>query len=232
VTARLDFATTLFDVDGTLIDSNGTHADTWTEALREHGIAIDAVSIRPLIGMGGDKLLLAAANIDEASELGRSITRRKKELFAQRLRNLHPTHGARSLVQFLLQLNVGLVIATSADDREMNDLLKRAGVDDLIPRRTSKDDAEESKPDPDIVQGAMKRLHARPQTTIMIGDTPYDIEAALRAGIRTIALRCGGYWSDADLVGAVDIFDDPAAFLEHLRHRRQQQPDSPIHAED
>jgi HAD superfamily hydrolase (TIGR01509 family) len=183
VTARLNLETTLFDVDATLIDSNGAHADTWTEALCEHGIAVDAVSIRPLIGMGGDKLLPAAANIDEASELGRSITRRKKELFARRLPTLHPARGARSLVEFLRQSNVDLVVATSADDREMTDLLKRADVDVLSPRRTSKGDAEESKPDPDIVQAAMKCAHARPHTTVMIADTPYDIEAASRAGI-------------------------------------------------
>ncbi len=108
-----------------------------------------------------------------------------------------------------------LIIATSADDREMSALLQRAGVDDLIPQRTSKDDASASKPDPDIVQAALARSWARPKHTMLVGDTPYDVEAAERAGIDAIALRCGGYWTDNSLRGAVRIFDDPQALLEY-----------------
>ena len=110
---------------------------------------------------------------------------------------------------------VGLVIATSADDREMQALLERAGVGDLFPKRTSKDDAEESKPDPDIVQAALTKSHATRERAVMVGDTPYDLEAATRAGVAAIALRCGGYWSDADFVGALEILDDPAALQGH-----------------
>ena len=112
-----------------------------------------------------------------------------------------------------------MIVATSADDREMNALLHRAGVDDLILSRTSKDDASASKPDPDIVQAALARSWARPKETALIGDTPYDIEAADRAGIEAIALRCGGYWSDSSLQDAARIFDDPQALLAHWRKR-------------
>ena len=94
-------------------------------------------------------------------------------------------------------------------------LLHQAGVDDLLPQRATKDDASESKPDPDIVRAALARSHGRPESTILIGDTPYDVEAAGRAGIAAIAVRCGGYWTDRDLRSALDIFDDPAALLEH-----------------
>jgi HAD superfamily hydrolase (TIGR01509 family) len=207
----------LFDVDGTLVDSNGVHAETWAQALREHGFAVDVAKIRPLIGMGGDKLLPAAAGIPEDSEAGRDITRRKKELFAKRLPQLQPTRGARDLVQFLCDRHKQLVVATSADEKEMAALLERAGVADLMPRRTSKDDAPRSKPDVDIVQAALRRSGARAEDAVMIGDTPYDVEAARRATIPSIALRSGGYWSDDDLDGAVVILDDPAALLERWR---------------
>jgi HAD superfamily hydrolase (TIGR01509 family) len=212
-----DFKTAIFDVDGTLIDSNGAHAETWADAFRGHGIEVDADAVRPLIGMGGDKLLSKVANLTEDSELGRAIAERKKALFGARLPTLHPTRGARPLVMFLRASNIEVAIATSADDKEMRALLKTAGLDDLFPIRSTKDDAKESKPDPDIVQAALRRSHARAGTTVMIGDTPYDVEAARRAGIGSIALRCGGYWSDADLQAASAIFDDPAALLEHFR---------------
>ena len=113
-------------------------------------------------------------------------------------------------MQFLCDRHKQLVVATSADEKEMSALLERAGVADLMPRRTSKDDAPRSKPDVDIVQAALRRASARAEDAVMIGDTPYDVEAARRATIPCIALRSGGYWSDDDLDGAVVILDDPA----------------------
>ncbi len=209
--------TVLFDVDGTLIDSNGAHAETWTQALREHQIEADVSRVRALVGMGSDKLLPAIAQTSEDSELGQAIARRKKELFQLRIPNLNPTRGARALVQYLRERQVDIVIATSADDRELSALLKQANVDDLIPKRASKDDASSSKPDPDIVHAAMERSRANPERSVLVGDTPYDIEAAARAGVSAIALRCGGYWSDDDLRGAMVILDDPASLLDRWR---------------
>jgi len=207
----LPFLTVLFDVDGTLVDSNAAHAETWTQALVEHGVDVDLASIRPLIGMGGDKLLPAVAHVEESSPRGAAMARRKKELFKAKVPALRPTPGARALLEFLRDHGVTLVVATSAGDREMQAILEQAGLYDLFSAHTSKDDAEESKPDPDIVLAAMERADARPESTVMVGDTPYDIEAAARAGIPAIALRCGGHWTDADLQGAIHIFDDPAA---------------------
>jgi HAD superfamily hydrolase (TIGR01509 family) len=120
----------------------------------------------------------------------------EKRIFGTLLPDLQPTRGARGLLEYLREQGVELVIATSADDQELAGLLKRAGVDDLMPTRTSKDDAAQSKPDPDIVHAALAKSHVQPEQTVMIGDTPYDIDAAGRAGIGAIALRCGGYWTD------------------------------------
>lgn len=208
----------LFDIDGTLIDSNRAHAQSWTQALHEHGIVVEVESIRRLVGMGGDKLLPLVARVSEESSVGRAIAKRKKAIFGALLPDLEPTPGARHLVAYLREQHVDVVIATSADDRETSQLLERAGVDDLIPQRASKDDAERSKPDPDIVRAALARSRARPETSVMVGDTPYDIEAARRSGTGAFALRCGGYWTDTALEAADGIFDDPAALLAHWRH--------------
>lgn len=218
------FDTVLVDIDGTLIDSNDAHAETWAQALREHGVTIDASRVRPLIGMGGDKLLPAAADIRESSSRGRKVVDRKKALFAERIADLAPTRGARALLEHLRGAGVELVVATSAGDHEVHALLRRARLDDLLPQRATKDSAPESKPDPDIVRAALARSNGRPESTLLVGDTPYDIEAAARAGVATVALRCGGYWSDSDLRGALAIFDDPAALLEHWRSGRVEGP--------
>ena len=214
-TPQLRYTTLLFDLDGTLIDSNDAHAETWAQAMREHGVDAPPAEIRRLIGMGGDRILPAVAHVSEDSDRGRAITRRKKDLFSERLPALEPTRGARGLMQFLRDREIEVVIATSAEDGEMNALLRRAGVDDLIPERASKNDAATSKPDPDIVHAALERAGARPKHTALVGDTPYDIEAAERAGLDAIALRCGGYWADDSLRGAIAIFDDPEALLAH-----------------
>jgi HAD superfamily hydrolase (TIGR01509 family) len=211
------FASLLFDIDGTLIDSNEAHTDAWVQSLREHGLDVDVEHVRRLIGMGGDKLLPAVAQISEDSDLGQAIARRKKAIFGTLLPALQPTPGARPLLEYLREQQVELIIATSADEHELRALLERAGVDDLFPERASKDDAEESKPDPDIVHAALAKSGARPEQTALVGDTPYDIEAAIAAGIKAIALRCGGYWSDRSLRRAVDIFDDPQQLLARWR---------------
>ena len=147
------------------------------------------------------------------------ITQRKKELLSERLPALEPTRGARGLLQYLHDRRIEVVIATSAEDRELSALLQRAGLDDLISARASKNDAASSKPDPDIVRAALQRAGARPKYTALVGDTPYDIEAAERAGIEAIALRCGGYWADDNLRGAIAIFDHPEALLAHWNKR-------------
>ena len=215
---HLGFDSVLFDIDGTLIDSNAAHATSWLRALREHGVDTDIMKVRPLIGMGGDKLLPAIAGIEEGSPRGRAVAARKKELFNEQLPWLRATPGALALLEFLRDRDVETLIATSADDKEMHALLERAGVADLVPRRASKDDADESKPDPDIVCAALAMARGGAASTVMVGDTPYDTEAARRAGIASVALRCGGHWTDHDLRGALYIFDDPKELLERWRN--------------
>jgi phosphoglycolate phosphatase-like HAD superfamily hydrolase len=208
--------TALVDIDGTLLDSNEAHAQAWRRALSEHGVAVDVQMIRPLIGMGGDKLLPAIAGIAEDSARGQAIATRKATLFARVLPGLQPIPGAREMLEFFRDRDIEVIVATSAGDDEAAALLEQAGVADLVPERTSRDDAGGSKPEPGIVQAALARA-SRPSAALMIGDTPYDVEAATRAGIASVALRTGRYWSDADLAAADLIVDDPTALVERWR---------------
>lgn len=202
----------LLDVDGTLLDSNDAHARAFVDAMRENGFFVKYSSVRLLIGMGSDKLIPAAINIAAESRVGKRIGERKGELFKEILPGLQPTPGARRLVEKLRDCGLSRVVASSAGEDEIKLLLKQADVADLIEDETTADDVEESKPDPDIVLAALHKARVHAKQAIMIGDTPYDVEAAMRAGVEIIALRCGG-WSDPDLAGAIEIHDHPAALV-------------------
>jgi len=208
--------TVLFDVDGTLVDSNDAHAHAWVKAFAEDGIDVSFDSVRRCIGMGGDKLMAQVAGINEESSQGKRISARRREIFkTEFLPHIHPFRDALPLVAALKARGLTVVAASSAKREELDPLLDVAGVRSHFAAATSSDDAEESKPDPDIVQAALRRARADAANAVMIGDTPYDVEAARRAGVSTIAFRCGG-WSDADLRGAIAIFDGPWDLLHDL----------------
>jgi HAD superfamily hydrolase (TIGR01509 family) len=204
----------LLDVDGTLLDSNDAHAASWADVFAEFAYDIRFEHVRPLVGMGGDKLVPILTGLDHESPRGKQLSDRKKSVFASNyLPDLKPTPGARELLEHMLAERLTLVIATSAGADELRDLLDRAGVADLIHEATSSGDVESSKPDPDVIGAALKKGSLRADEAVMIGDTPYDVAAAAKAGVPTIALRCGGWWDDQALGGAVAIFDDPADLL-------------------
>lgn len=203
----------LLDIDGTLIDSNDAHARAWVDVGREFGHDIDFAHVRRLIGMGGDKVLPEVAGIEEETDEGQRIKERRGEIFRDRyLPTLKAFPHARELLQRFRDDGYMLVVATSASKDDMDALLEQAGIQDLIEEKASSSDAEESKPDPDIVQAALKSADAKPAEALMLGDTPYDVQASGRAGVRCVALRCGG-WGDADLGDAVAVYDDPADLL-------------------
>lgn len=203
----------LLDIDGTLIDSNDAHAHAWVDVGREFGHEIDFAHVRRLIGMGGDKVLPRVAGLEEETDEGQRIKERRGEIFRDRyLPTLKAFPQARELLQRFRDDGYMLVVATSASKDDMDALLEQAGIQDLIEEKTSSSDAEESKPDPDIVQAALKSADAKPAEALMLGDTPYDVQASGRAGVRCVALRCGG-WGDADLADAVAVYDDPADLL-------------------
>lgn len=210
------YSTILFDIDGTLVNSNDAHAQAWVTAFAESGITVDAAEVRRAIGMGGDKLMPTVGGVEEESPVGRRVSKRRGEIFLDDLLpHVHPFPDAGRLVATLKARGFTLVAASSATRQELSRLLEIAGAKDSLDGATSSDDAENSKPDPDIIDAALRRAKARPHEALMIGDTPYDIAAATRAGVGTIAFRCGD-WSDADLAAAIAIYDGPWHLLREL----------------
>jgi HAD superfamily hydrolase (TIGR01509 family) len=205
----------LLDIDGTLVDSNDAHARAWVETLAEFDRPANLERVRELIGKGGDKLLPELTGIPIESILGETIKARRKARFQRDyLPSLRPFPGARELLERMRADGLRLVVATSADEEEMRGLVKVAEAEDLLDEQTSSSDAKNSKPDPDIVRAALGRAEARPEEALMLGDTPYDVEASTRAGVRVIAVRSGG-WNDQNLTGAIAIYDDVADLLAH-----------------
>jgi HAD superfamily hydrolase (TIGR01509 family) len=203
----------ILDVDGTLVDSNDAHARAWVEAFAQYGVKIDFEKTRRLIGMGGDKLMPEVSGIEEESETGKKISKRRGEIFKEKyLPKVRAFPQTRGLLLRLKEEGLRLAVASSAKEDELTPLLEIAGASDLIEEKTSSDDAENSKPEPDIVKAALDGLGFRPEEVFMLGDTPYDIEAAGRAGVKVIALRSGG-WDDEGLRGTAAIYDDPADLL-------------------
>jgi HAD superfamily hydrolase (TIGR01509 family) len=204
----------ILDVDGTLVDSNDAHARAWVEAMREHGHDVDYDEIRQLIGMGGDNLLPEALGIEKDSEEGKRLSERRGEIFQARyFPELKAFNRVEELLERMSEEGLRLVVASSAQADELEDLLELAGANDMIEESTSSSDAEHSKPDPDIVQAALDRLGLPPEKVVMIGDSPYDIRAAADCGVRVIAVRSGGF-TDQQLADAMAVYDDPADLLE------------------
>ena len=216
------FAAALLDIDGTFLDSNDAHARAWVDTLSRNGHPVPYERVRPLIGMGGDKVLAELLGINADGPLGRRLSDERRRLFLSRdLPSLPPTPGARALVERMRADGLTIVVATSATGDELDALLRQAGIDDLVGDSATSSDADRSKPDPDIVGVALRKSGVDAGRALMLGDTPYDIEAATRAGVATVALRCGGWWDDAALGGAIAVYDDPAAVL-------AQWPQSPL----
>jgi HAD superfamily hydrolase (TIGR01509 family) len=208
--------TVLLDIDGTLIDSNDAHARAWVAAFAAHGYVIPFGVVRPLIGKGGDKIIPELTGLDADSSEAERITNDRTRIFLEReLPSLQATPGARALLEHLRELELELVVATSAKAEEMAAILTQAGVADLIQDASSADDAKRSKPDPDVVRAALRKAGRPAAQSVMLGDTPYDIEGAARARVPAIAVRCGG-WSDDALRGAIAIYDHPADLLAHF----------------
>jgi HAD superfamily hydrolase (TIGR01509 family) len=203
----------LLDVDGTLVDSNDAHARAWVIALAEGGVTVTFEKVRPLIGKGGDKLLPEASGIDAESPKGKAISKRRGEIFRKEfLPLLRPFPKARDLLVRMKREGLRLGVASSAKEDELKGLLRACGAHDLVEASTSSDDADNSKPDPDIVHAAIEKLGHPAEEVILLGDTPYDVEAGAKAGVSVVALRCGG-WRDPDLDGAVAIYDGPEDLL-------------------
>ena len=207
----------IFDVDGTLVLSNAAHAAAWSRAFAECGFFdVPPALVGPLIGMGG-RDLVKRVKPDAAERIVADVTKRHERIFrADYLPRLRPAPGARDLVLELADRDLALIVATSAKEAELKALLKVARVDDLLTNAVTADEVERAKPASDLVSAALARLDLDASAALMIGDTVYDIEAAHRAGVRVIAVRCGGS-PERVLSEAGAVFDDPEAIVKSIR---------------
>ncbi|HEX9931919.1 MAG TPA: HAD family hydrolase [Allosphingosinicella sp.] len=204
----------LFDVDGTLVDSNDLHAGAWQEAFRHFGIAIPFEKIRGQIGKGGDNLIPALLPPDIVERLQEEIEHFRSELFRRDyLHRSRPFPAATELLQRLHDDGTRLVLATSAKQAELDHHIERLGCRDLLTATTSKDDVEHSKPCPDIFEAALGKVQPlNGGQVFVVGDTPYDIAAASKIGVPAIAVRCGGF-PEEELKGAAAIYDGPGDLI-------------------
>jgi HAD superfamily hydrolase (TIGR01509 family) len=201
----------LFDVDGTLVDSNDFHARAFVEAFAVYGFQVPYASVRACIGMGGDKLVRTLLEGRIEKECIEKINEAKSDIFqSKHLSAIVAFPGAKSFVEQVRQRKIRTGIASSAGKEELAALLSVTGLEGLFDAETSSDDAERSKPDPDIVLAALDKIDGSKEQVVLIGDTPYDIVAASQAGIRTIAVRSGG-WNDESLKGAIAVVNDIAS---------------------
>lgn len=203
----------LLDVDGTLVDSNWIHTLAWSRALRACGVeGVAMARIHPLIGMGADRLVdeLLGHPVDGASDA-------HHEEYEKLRPDVRPLPGASDLVRALHERGLAVVLASSSKEDELEFLREVLDVDDWIVGATSSDDAETSKPSPDIFGAALKVAGVEAAQAAVVGDTRWDVEAASELGLATVAVCTGGNRpGELRAAGAAEVHDDPAALLAAL----------------
>lgn len=206
------FKAILFDIDGTLVDSNDLHVLAWEGAFREAGYHFDRATLHSQVGKGADNYvpsLLPDVSEEEADRLADAHGRIYKERYLDQVR---PFPHARDLLKRSREAGYKVVLASSASGEELDHYLRLLEAADLVDAHTSADDVGCSKPCPDIFETARQKVGVAPDAALVVGDTPYDIEAAAKAGMKAIAVRSGKF-PEERLSGAIAIFDDVAQLL-------------------
>lgn len=205
----------IFDVDGTLIDSVDQHALAWLKTFRRWNVFPTFEDVRGQIGKGGDQMMPVFLSAEVVEREGGAVEAFRHDLFKREfLPGVQPFRDVPALFQRLREDGRRAVLASSAKGDELERYKKIAGVSDLIEDATSADDAERSKPFPDIFLAALDAAAVSADAAVVIGDTPYDAEAAVKAGVRPIGVLCGGF-PEADLraAGCIAVYRDPAHLL-------------------
>lgn len=203
----------LFDIDGTLVDSNYLHVDTWDRAFTAVGHPVDIWRIHRAIGMDSSELLTALLG-DDPDGVGDRAKQLHGEHYKAAAGRLRPFDGAAELVRSLIARDVAVVLATSAPEDELKILLEVLGLSEEELATTSSGDVGTAKPEPGIIEAALAKAGAAPDRAVMVGDTIWDVIAAKRAGVATIGVRSGGV-AEEELtgVGAIEVHDDTRALL-------------------
>ncbi len=207
----------IFDIDGTLLDSVDLHARAWVDAFRHFGIEVEEAAARSQIGKGGDQLMPVFVSKERLEKDGKAIESYRSDLFKREyLDKVRPFPAVRELFQHAKRQGLTIALASSGKKDEVEHYQKLLGIADLVDVVTSSDDAERSKPHPDIFDAAIAKLDGIDKSEmIVVGDTPYDAEAARKAGLPTIGVLCGGF-PEAELsaAGCVEIYKDPQDLLD------------------
>jgi HAD superfamily hydrolase (TIGR01549 family) len=199
----------IFDIDGTLVDTNYQHALAWYRAFRQHDEQIPIWRLHRAIGMGGDQLVAAVAGDDVESEKGDAIRDAEKPLYMSMIEEVEPFDGARALLGEVADRGATVILASSAKDDEVRHYIDLLDASNVVSGWTTSADVEQTKPEPDLVEAALEKAGTR--EAVMVGDTVWDVEAAKRAGIPTVAVLSGGFGA-AELreAGARDVLDSVA----------------------
>ncbi|HEX8072983.1 MAG TPA: HAD family hydrolase [Pyrinomonadaceae bacterium] len=206
----------IFDIDGTLVDSVDLHARAWQEAFRHFGREIPFADVRHQIGKGGDQLMPVFFSKEELDEFGEEMEKYRGDLFKREyMPRVRAFPRVRELFERIKRDGKRIALASSAKEDELKVYKELANISDLVEEETSSDDADKSKPHPDIFEAALAQLgDVAPAEALVVGDTPYDAEAAGKAGLRTVGVLCGGF-PEAELraAGCVRIYQAPADLL-------------------
>ncbi len=197
----------LFDIDGTLMDSTYHHALAWTRAFARSGITVPVWRVHRTIGMGGDKLVTEVADEDAEKEHGEALREAWHEEYGRLVDEVPPLQGATELVREVAEQGYQVALASSGPKDYSEGAVDTLDVEDLLTVLTTADDAEESKPEPDILSATLKQMDV--ERAVLVGDTPYDVDSARKIGLQCIAVLTGGY-SHGELTesGAALVVED------------------------
>lgn len=205
----------ILDIDGTLVDSNYHHAVAWYRGMREHGLVLPLWRIHRAIGMGGDQMVEALCGGEVEQRLGDDLRAAEKEHYFALIEEVEPLEGARGLIEDLKQRDCVVIMASSAKPEETDHYLDLLDARDLIDGWTTSGDVDSTKPQPDLVRVALDK--AGGGEAVMVGDSRWDIEAAKRAGVETLAVRTGGFGEDELLAaGAHAVYESIVELREGL----------------
>ena len=222
----------IFDIDGTLVDTVDMHAKAWQQAFKEFEKELEFQKVREQIGKGGDQLMPEFLSEKEINELGKKIEKHRAEIFD---RDYMPKVKAfpqvRELVERIKQDGKKIVLASSATEEDVEAFKKIINITDLLEADTTSDDAEKSKPEPDIFVAVLKKIGSPDVSEcVVVGDTPYDAIAAGKINLQTIGVLCGGFPEQGlREAGCVEIYRNPAdllvryeeSLLAEVRQKRQ-----------
>ncbi|HEY9671586.1 MAG TPA: HAD family hydrolase [Waterburya sp.] len=208
----------IFDVDGTLVDTVDLHTQAWQEAFQAYGYDLPYDQIRHQIGKGSDQLFPVFISQEEIERVGKPINQRRLEIYKKdMLPKVRPFPKVRELFERIKADGKKVLLASSSEQEILETYKQLLQIEDLIDNATSTDDAAQSKPEPDIFQAALEKLDGiKAEEVIVVGDTPYDAEAANKTNVPTIGVLCGGF-PEAELreAGCIAVFRDPADLLAH-----------------